>query len=554
MKQTGFLLALVGVVAAGCTSNTPRQGSGTVNPPGPTPTPARATAPLPTPAAGLKRLNPNIVSETETEFIERFPKSQYVKVDPKHIKNPVLPSILVEFFKEDDGYYYVATPKRVPDEIALRQAELEKNKPVVDQRASEASAGAPEAPPLTAADFTEIAPARVHGSFRLEPVADSGLPPSGMWRASFVIADMNGDGIPDIVAPPPRTAGNKPVIFLGDGRGHFRQWPLTFTFQGKPAANFNVDYGGIAAGDIDRDGHMDMAVASHGGGVVALFGDGKGSFEVSGEGLPRDFSAQAITLLDADGDGKLDIVAARDSITQESGPVDTAQVRVYLYRSPRQWTYKSDGLVGGFYSLSLNAWDFDGDGRKDVLTGAHYAGALSLLWHNEGDGRFSRVAFPEIEKYALHFSTAPGTWGRDRRPAFADAYNVNGSVPDATSAEGITVYSFANGTWTAHRVWRHTKGLSFLYALAMGDIDGDGLDDIVFPDSERKRLRVFLQQKDGSFREIEEAQEPVLDSPGQCVRLVDLDHDGRLDVVLSKTVASTDPSVPGGWSVFLNRK
>jgi hypothetical protein len=88
----------------------------------------------------------------------------------------------------------------------------------------------------------------------------------------------------------------------------------------------------------------------------------------------------------------------------------------------------------------------------------------------------------------------------------------------------------------------------------MGDLDGDGLDDVLFPDSEQSRLRVFFQQADGSFRELEQKKEPPLDSPGQCVRLADLDADGRLDVVVSKTVTSGRPEDPGGWNVYLNRK
>jgi hypothetical protein len=88
----------------------------------------------------------------------------------------------------------------------------------------------------------------------------------------------------------------------------------------------------------------------------------------------------------------------------------------------------------------------------------------------------------------------------------------------------------------------------------MGDLDGDRLDDVVFPDSEERRLRVFFQQPDGSFVEAEDREEPVLDSPGQCVRLADLDGDGRLDVVLAKTVSSSRPGDRGGWDVYLTRR
>jgi hypothetical protein len=88
----------------------------------------------------------------------------------------------------------------------------------------------------------------------------------------------------------------------------------------------------------------------------------------------------------------------------------------------------------------------------------------------------------------------------------------------------------------------------------MGDLDGDRLDDIVFPDSEERRLKIFFQQPDGAFVEADQHEEPVLDSPGQCVRLEDLDKDGRLDIVLSRTVSSARPEDRGGWDVYLNRR
>ena len=55
-----------------------------------------------------------------------------------------------------------------------------------------------------------------------------------------------------------------------------------------------------------------------------------------------------------------------------------------------------------------------------------------------------------------------------------------------------------------------------------------------------------------SVVELATEQEPRLNSPGQCVRLVDVNRDGRLDIILSKTVTVSSPKDPGGWSVFLN--
>jgi hypothetical protein len=126
--------------------------------------------------------------------------------------------------------------------------------------------------------------------------------------------------------------------------------------------------------------------------------------------------------------------------------------------------------------------------------------------------------------------------------------------PQVARAGGITLYTFQKGTWERRRVWRKANGKSLQYGLAMGDLDGDKLDDIVFPDSEERRLRIFFQQPDGSFTEAAEKDEPALDSPGQCVRIADIDRDGRPDLILSKTVSAVRPEDVGGWDVYLNRR
>lgn len=537
IRKLSFLCLFAAAVAVACTSA-----------PGPASTGA---PPAPTPGA-VGRVNPYVVEETDTYTIQRYPKAEYIKTDERHIRHPIL-GVTVEFFREDADYYYVSTPKYLAEEEALRR---ESAPPPPGATPRPRGTTTPEEPGPPLSDFTDIQPPRVAGRIRLEKVA-SGLPVEGMWRSSFEIADVNEDGIPDIVSPPPRISGNPMLhIFTGNGKGAFTPLPLRFTESGKVKADPGVDYGGVAVGDIDKDGHLDVVDASHTAGLSAFFGDGKGGFHLTRAGLPaREFSAQAIALTDADGDGHLDIVASRDILDSDaSESVDMHQVRVYLYKPTRLWEPKLDGIVGGFYSNSLHAWDYDGDRRKDVLTASHYNGALTLLWKNEGNGKFSPVSFPNIEIYAFHFATAPGTHGKDRAAAFVDSYYMSTQEPQQARVAGLTIYAHRGGKWERHRVWRKKDSKTLLYGVALGDLDGDRLDDVVFPDSERRRLLLFFQQPDGTFVEAAEAEEPALDSPGQCVRLADLDRDGRLDIVLSKTVSSTRSEDRGGWDVYLNRR
>lgn len=549
MKRVAILLILV---TAAC--STSQSASKPSAPPPKAPAPADAAAAPADSTKTVSRVDPDVVEETETGYIKRLPKKDYIRVDDRHVKHPLIAQP-VEFFKEDDQYYYISVAKTLPEEAAAMRAKA------AQSQSAKRNPDSTPAPPgrvvsaVPLSDFENLDPRRAEASFGLEELSGTGLPEGGMWRASFRIADVNGDGIPDIVSPPARLGDGNLKIWIGDGKGHFALWPLTFTENGQALRRFSIDYGGVAVGDIDGDGHMDIVSASHGAGLVSLFGDGKGNFTVVRTGLPkRDFSAQAVALLDADGDGRLDLVASRDVVEQEPGQaVDKMQVRVYQFLGrDRGWQHLKEGIVGGFYSNCLNAWDFDGDGKQDVLTGSHYTGALTLLWKSNGDGTFAPVSFPAIEIYAYHFATAPGKFGRSGAPAFADAILMATNVPESARANAITLYSYEGGAWTRHRIWRLKDPKTSVYALAMGDMDGDGLDDIVFADNDSRRLRVLLQQADGSFVEIPESDEPQLASPGQSVRLADLDGDGRLDVVLSKTVTSADPSVKGGWSVYRN--
>ena len=549
MRVSPVIAGAAIALTAACSSSSAPPASSPSSPPA-TPAPVAGAALTPTPT-NLQRQNPDVVEDTATYTVERYKKTDYIKVDATHIRHPMI-ARPVAFFKEDDQYYYVYNPK-VPSTEELAQAPAGASPsptPVPTPSKSLADYGMP------AEDFDDITPPRIPAAFRLEAITPTGLPTRGMWRHSFLVADMNGDGKPDIVAPPARLGGDARLnVWLNDGHGKFSRQQLTYFENGKPKPNFSADYGGVAVGDIDGDGKLDVVIASHSAGLIALFGEGDGKYAVSRQGLPaRDFSTQAVVLVDVNGDGKLDIVASSDTYEIGTAAWDPHQIRVYLSDGARGFRYAPDALVDGAWSNTLAVFDYDGDGRPDVVTGSQAYGAVQLLWRNTGTGKFTTGYFPQIEIHGFHFAAAPGTFGRDRRPAYADAFTRATNKPVRLDAQGVTVYSYAGGAWDRHRIWRKKDGKSFLYALAMGDIDGDGLDDVVFADSSGPyRLRIFLQRADGTFAEAAESAEPILDSPGQCVRLADVDGDGRLDVIVSKTYTSARSGDPGGWSVFLNR-
>ncbi|HVX29577.1 MAG TPA: VCBS repeat-containing protein, partial [Nitrolancea sp.] len=141
----------------------------------------------------------------------------------------------------------------------------------------------------TRSEFAQLTPPPANKAIKFVESSD-GLPKTGSWRNSLAVADMNGDGLLDIIAPPERQGGNIPAIFLGDGKGHWKYWDSKWPF--------GLNYGSVVAADFNQDGKMDLAFGVHLDGVHVFLGDGKGNFTDSSEGLPRDFPTRRVIVAD----------------------------------------------------------------------------------------------------------------------------------------------------------------------------------------------------------------------------------------------------------------
>jgi len=112
------------------------------------------------------------------------------------------------------------------------------------------------------------------------------------------LADLNGDGHPDLVA----WAMDSYAIAMGGGDGTFA--PSTkYTCTGS--------YWGcqVALGDIDGDGDIDLVDNADNGKLRVLHNDGLGTF-TTGDRVSTWYDTVALVLLDADLDGDLDLVAS----------------------------------------------------------------------------------------------------------------------------------------------------------------------------------------------------------------------------------------------------
>ncbi len=177
--------------------------------------------------------------------------------------------------------------------------------------------------------------------------------------ASVTVADMDGDGYPDIVS----ATGQ---VFYGNGTYQFT--PVTVSTQG---------WGPYVVGDFTGNGKLDVATGS---GTFLNMGN-RAFQEVAANNLPLSNGAMAV-VGDFDGDGKDDVAL--------NLPGDTV---ISIYYSKGDGTfYQGTQVDPGQYPGAMVAGDFNGDGRPDLAVGLMLSQQVCLLFNN-GNGQFTRSFF-----------------------------------------------------------------------------------------------------------------------------------------------------------------
>ncbi len=362
---------------------------------------------------------------------------------------------------------------------------------------------------------------------RFRSVGD-GLPTSGQWRDGFDVADMNGDGHADIVHGPPRKGGGAPVVFLGDGKGKWTRWAEAHF----PSTTW--DYGAVRAGDLDRDGAMDLVVGMHLRGIVALRGDGLGGFRrglplPGADPSPDAFASRGLRLADWDRDGRLDVLAFGEGPRKLGGDAGSRGVRIWRGGADG-WTPAEETPPGTLSGNALALGDVDGDGRAEVVTSSNVLGRRDLVCAATADGSCARRKVDAVPERAYVRAVAAADVDGDGRTELALAsVSFTGESPIA-SVDLLT--PSADGAWRRTQLaWQF--GVASVWSLAFGDLDGDGDRDLVGV-TQHGETRVFVGDGRGGFTRASE-EPPAF--PGGCwgrfVMLADVDGDGRDEIVAS---------------------
>jgi len=411
-------------------------------------------------------------------------------------------------------------------------------------------------------------------------------PNSSNWNPqpnSIAAADVNGDGRLDLVALTPY---NGVFVYIGNGDGTF-QTAVDYATNDPNGPN-----GGLAVGDLNSDGHPDLAITASEG-LDVLLNNGNGTFGTaayydSGHGNAAP-AGDGVAIGDVNGDKHPDVVITNQVVgttvflnsgtgtftvgntvsvpnTGATGNVvladinndkklDTVQVDafgdVYTFLGKGNGSFSTGPAYplqehnnSGDYVVALG--DFNGDGTLDLFTANGLDTSTVAL--GRGDGSFQTAQLYPYPGNVQWQNIAVADFNGDGFPDVASQ-----GPPQGSNTTIGAVLDSSHGALAATPIYTtvSTCANNYVYGIAAGDVNGDGKADLVaamadatFAGCQNHTVAVLVGMGNGKFQA---AKYYATGSTGQEYQtyLVDLNGDGKLDIVTS--------NVDGTISVLLNK-
>jgi tetratricopeptide (TPR) repeat protein len=373
-----------------------------------------------------------------------------------------------------------------------------------------------------------------------------------------LFADFENKGVQDLLL----VCESGPLLFLNQGNGKYVLKPDAFKFAQPPQGTFTH----AAIADYDRDGRLDVyfCLYNYYGGLdqyrypapyfdarngppnFLFHNEGNATFqdrtETAGLNVDNDRYSFACAWGDANGDGLPDLYVANDF------------GRSNLYRNHGDGTFTSVARDSGTEDVGAGmsaCWcDFDGDGKQDIYVAnmwsapglristqkafhpnepdeirSHYRRHArgNSLYRNQGDGSFRNIA-EQAGAEMGRWAWSSDAWDFDH-DGYSDLYVANGYISGSVQPDLASFFwrqVVGNSAQNSAPSPTYEQGWNAINELVRSDSVWNGFERNVF----------YLNNGDGTFSDVSGVVGLDFPDDSRAFALADLDHDGRLEVVL----------------------
>jgi hypothetical protein len=316
----------------------------------------------------------------------------------------------------------------------------------------------------------------------------------GSGPLGVALGDINQDGVVDLVVG--NSGANTATILLGTGGGAFSAGQVLSTGSGPRVP---------AIADLNGDGNADIAVANNGDSTVSVFlSNGGGSFQAPVTYAVGN-SPYTVMLADMNLDGILDLVTPNGGSSTVSVLLGTG-----LGTFQAQQSYATDsgpnfGAIG----------DFNQDGKPDVTTANYAANTVSVLM---GTGTGALMT-------ATNYTADTGPTG-----VSAGDFNGDGNqdivVTTRTDSYIDLFLGNGGGTFAAKTTYAVTGNPQF---PLFTDVNGDGIQDVVATSENSSNISISIGKGDGT---LQASTNLSVGSTTKHGATADLNNDGKRDLII----------------------
>src|SRR5258708_3226542 len=299
------------------------------------------------------------------------------------------------------------------------------------------------------------------------PIGNPSAPNQGAWITDLTIADLDQDGLKDVI--------------WCDGRLNRICWIR----QVRPGVYEEQQIGDTVAGpahvevvDIDGDGDLDILVAGMGvifpsnektGSVVILENDGQQHF-TNHVILDKTYRVTYVGAGDLNGDGKLDLAV---------GQFGYYAGQVQWLENLGNWRFAEHPLLDLAGAIHTPIVDLDGDGKLDMVALISQDWEEVYAFANQGGGAFkNRILYGSTNKDYGSSGLCVADVDRDGHPdiVYTNGDGFDYAAPGSRPWHGVQwLRNDRRGKFTFHRVVDFPGAFSPLVV----DLNGDGYADIV---------------------------------------------------------------------------